>query len=123
MCSTLSYNMYYCYHIYLSTNLFSGQNVNSYRDTSQPHNSSPIRLAKGFKTVYKLPQSGLQFAELLDRVADVNSEIRIRFTSPHPKDFPDDVMYNLSCLFFKLYYILAQGLVSTQHHLTALTHF
>lgn len=34
----------------------------------------------------------ISFAELLDRVADINPEMRIRFTSPHPKDFSDDVL-------------------------------
>lgn len=65
--------------------------MNSYRDTSQSKDSEPARLAKGFKTVYKLPQRGIPFAELLDQVADINPEMRIRFTSPHPKDFPDEV--------------------------------
>ncbi len=34
----------------------------------------------------------VSFAELLDRVADVDPEMRVRFTSPHPKDFSDDVL-------------------------------
>ena len=41
-----------------------GQNVNSYRDGNQ------------------------DFAHLLDRVSQVEGIRRIRFTSPHPKDFP-----------------------------------
>nr|CAI5853972.1 unnamed protein product [Callosobruchus analis] len=49
-----------------------GQNVNSYS--------------------YKPKRGGLRFADLLDRVARVNPEMRIRFTSPHPKDFPDEVV-------------------------------
>ncbi|CAH1955501.1 unnamed protein product [Acanthoscelides obtectus] len=49
-----------------------GQNVNSYR----------LKPKKG----------GLRFADLLNRVAAVNPEMRIRFTSPHPKDFPDEVV-------------------------------
>lgn len=36
--------------------------------------------------------SGLRFAELLDQVAEVAPEIRFRFTSPHPKDFPDPLL-------------------------------
>jgi tRNA A37 methylthiotransferase MiaB len=36
--------------------------------------------------------SGLRFAELLDQVADVAPEVRFRFTSPHPKDFPDPLL-------------------------------
>src|SRR3989304_5400798 len=42
-----------------------GQNVNSYRD----------------------PRQGKSFAELLDAVHEVEGIQRIRFTSPHPKDF------------------------------------
>lgn len=69
-----------------------GQNVNSYRDISQQNEISNITsLAKGFKTVYKLKKGGLRFADLLVRVAKIHPELRVRFTSPHPKDFPDEV--------------------------------
>jgi MiaB/RimO family radical SAM methylthiotransferase len=34
----------------------------------------------------------MRFGELLDLVADVDPEMRVRFTSPHPKDFPDEVL-------------------------------
>jgi len=34
---------------------------------------------------------GVRFAELLDRVARAAPEMRVRFTSPHPKDFPTAV--------------------------------
>ena len=37
-------------------------------------------------------ENALLFAELLDEVAGVDPEMRVRFTSPHPKDFPDDVL-------------------------------
>ena len=47
---------------------------------------------QGFKSVYKPRRAGRQFAELLDAVAAVDPEMRIRFTSPHPKDFSDDVI-------------------------------
>lgn len=74
-----------------------GQNVNSYRDVtnqSDTYNlSSSTNLAKGFKTVYKSKIGGRRFADLLEKVADVNPEMRIRFTSPHPKDFPDEVIH------------------------------
>lgn len=68
-----------------------GQNVNSYRDKSVRVESS-ISLSRGFRTVYKPKTGGLTFDILLDKVAQVNPEVRIRFTSPHPKDFPDEVL-------------------------------
>lgn len=71
-----------------------GQNVNSYRDaTTESHFfPSETKLASGFKTVYKPKKGGMRFAELLDQVSQIDPEVRIRFTSPHPKDFPDEVL-------------------------------
>jgi tRNA-2-methylthio-N6-dimethylallyladenosine synthase len=45
-----------------------GQNVNSYR------------------------HEGRTFADLIKAVADIPGIRRVRFTSPHPKDFPDDLL-------------------------------
>ncbi|XP_053610797.1 mitochondrial tRNA methylthiotransferase CDK5RAP1 [Plodia interpunctella] len=73
-----------------------GQNVNSYRDISQPTEKKDTQMAKGFKTVYKTKTGGLRFADLLDRVSAVDPEIRIRFTAAHPKDFPDEVLRVIS---------------------------
>uniref|UniRef100_A0A8I5TC80 Mitochondrial tRNA methylthiotransferase CDK5RAP1 n=1 Tax=Pongo abelii TaxID=9601 RepID=A0A8I5TC80_PONAB len=71
-----------------------GQNVNSFRDNSevQFNNAVPTNLSRGFTTNYKTKQGGLRFAHLLDQVSRVDPEMRIRFTSPHPKDFPDEVL-------------------------------
>lgn len=51
--------------------------------------------AQGYKQVTLLGQNvnsyasgGADFADLLQRVADVDGIRRVRFTSPHPKDFP-----------------------------------
>lgn len=71
-----------------------GQNVNSYRDTSETNfYDTKTNLVKGFNTVYKNKLGGLRFSDLLDRVSRINPEMRIRFTSPHPKDFPDEVVH------------------------------
>ena len=76
-----------------------GQNVNSYRDTKEsrvygiPDVDKPVSLRDGFKTVYKTKYGGRRFSELLDRVSQVDQEMRIRFTAAHPKDFPDEVTF------------------------------
>lgn len=69
-----------------------GQNVNSYFDKSgegeSAHENTP-----GFMELYKLRQgNGTRFAELLELVAQTAPGVRIRFTSPHPKDFPSNVL-------------------------------
>ncbi|XP_044758822.1 CDK5RAP1-like protein [Coccinella septempunctata] len=75
-----------------------GQNVNSYRDISKSNGEvslipAPTKLTKGFQTVYKPKVGGLRFSHLIEKVAKIDPEVRIRFTSPHPKDFPDDLLY------------------------------
>ena len=92
-----------------------GQNVNSYNylgdgedSLSNPQYSLTGRLdeqelSTGFtqpcKQGYsagpdlKSRKQGVRFEELLKRVAEVDPEIRIRFQSPHPKDFPDDLLH------------------------------
>ncbi|XP_047396530.1 mitochondrial tRNA methylthiotransferase CDK5RAP1 isoform X2 [Sciurus carolinensis] len=71
-----------------------GQNVNSFRDSSeiQFNNAVSTNLSRGFTANYKAKQGGLRFSHLLDQVSRVDPEMRIRFTSPHPKDFPDEVL-------------------------------
>ncbi|KAK9904127.1 hypothetical protein WJX75_005094 [Coccomyxa subellipsoidea] len=76
-----------------------GQNVNSYADMTPTarvlsgNKTSTSYYAEGFSSVYKPRRHGaVDFAELLERVATAAPEMRIRFTSPHPKDFSDDVL-------------------------------
>ncbi|KAF9298355.1 CDK5 regulatory subunit associated protein 1 [Linnemannia elongata] len=75
-----------------------GQNVNSYRDTSK----DGVELSEGvgaelsnsgFNTIYKRKDGGMRFTELLDKVSLIDPEMRIRFTSPHPKDFPTALLH------------------------------
>uniref|UniRef100_A0A7N8WS84 Mitochondrial tRNA methylthiotransferase CDK5RAP1 n=1 Tax=Mastacembelus armatus TaxID=205130 RepID=A0A7N8WS84_9TELE len=88
-----------------------GQNVNSYRDMSEEqfYGSDMTKLSRGFKTVYQTKQGGLRFSDLLDQVSRIDPDMRIRFTSPHPKDFPDEV----------LHLIAERGNICKQIHLPA----
>jgi MiaB/RimO family radical SAM methylthiotransferase len=75
-----------------------GQNVNSYHDkatASLPsYSGQGYQSARGFRNMYRLRDGeGVRFTELLDRVTSAVPEMRVRFTSPHPKDFPDDLLY------------------------------
>ena len=50
-------------------------------------------MLQSFQSVYKPKRSGtVSFAELLDAVAGVDPEMRVRFTSPHPKEFSDEIL-------------------------------
>ena len=78
-----------------------GQNVNSYHDNQQL-GASMIQQdeaegshanSAGFSEMFKVREgSGARFADLMDMVSDAAPEIRFRFTSPHPKDFPDSIL-------------------------------
>jgi len=69
-----------------------GQNVNSYFFKTNG-TGDDYEIADGFSDIYSLRRgSGVRFGELLERVARVDPTIRVRFTSPHPKDFTDDVL-------------------------------
>ncbi|PVU94355.1 hypothetical protein BB561_002613 [Smittium simulii] len=77
-----------------------GQNVNSYRDTSYVEDSkakgiseAPYELSRGFSTIYKKKEGGRRFSDLLELVSKVDPEMKIMFTSPHPKDFPDRLLH------------------------------
>ena len=68
-----------------------GQNVNSYHDKTTGSNSyEPSN--PGFKNMYKRSGSGMYFTDLMDSVSRIDSSVRIRFTSPHPKDFPERLL-------------------------------
>lgn len=91
-----------------------GQNVNSYFDQKSAsivgNAATEYEVAEGFTQRAKRKEmkagssaevdisasdsdfKGVRFGELLLRVSEIDPEMRIRFQSPHPKDFPDDVL-------------------------------
>jgi len=61
-----------------------GQNVDSYKWTEPAEDSAPQ------------PASAVTFANLLERVAQIHPDLRIRFSTSHPKDITDEVLYTMA---------------------------
>lgn len=78
-----------------------GQNVNGFHDTSPqsailyPSNVRYKTSSSGFTNLFQSrnrERAGARFSDLLMSVAAISPDLRVRFTSPHPKDFPIDVL-------------------------------
>lgn len=65
-----------------------GQNVDSYKWSSATNAKLQIERA-GHRDV-------VTFAHLLERVAQVHPDLRVRFSTSHPKDITDDVLYTMA---------------------------
>lgn len=65
-----------------------GQNVDSYKWSPEENNKLQLE-KKGISRV-------VNFANLLDRVAQVHPDLRIRFSTSHPKDITDEVLYTMA---------------------------
>lgn len=66
-----------------------GQNVDSYK-------WSPNTNLKGKAQIEKAEElEVVNFAQLLEMVAKVNPELRVRFSTSHPKDITNDVLYTM----------------------------
>ncbi len=74
-----------------------GQNVDSYLWSSNPDVISLIAEKKAVKKGVDLDQVELvNFAGLLERVAQVSPDLRIRFSTSHPKDMTDEVLHTMA---------------------------
>ncbi|MBU8891319.1 MAG: tRNA (N6-isopentenyl adenosine(37)-C2)-methylthiotransferase MiaB [Bacteroidales bacterium] len=62
-----------------------GQNVDSYNWKSEDHD---LTAGKQGRTI--------KFAQLLEMVAKISSTLRIRFSTSHPKDMSDDVLFTMA---------------------------
>ena len=74
-----------------------GQNVNSYHDRRGSKNSSSHNTYRtsndGFSNMFRTRHGdGHRFADLLEAVSSLSPELRVRFTSPHPKDYPPELL-------------------------------
>lgn len=65
-----------------------GQNVDSYK-WSPEENNKKLLDKKGITAT-------VTFADLLERVAQVNPLLRVRFSTSHPKDITDQVLYTMA---------------------------
>jgi len=64
-----------------------GQNVDSYCWSGTENNKARLKKS-GVKNV-------ILFSDLLDKVAYIHPELRIRFSTSHPKDITDEVIYTI----------------------------
>jgi tRNA-2-methylthio-N6-dimethylallyladenosine synthase len=65
-----------------------GQNVDSYKWSPEENNKAYLE-KKGINDV-------VNFAMLLQMVAEVSPDLRIRFSTSHPKDITDDVLHTMA---------------------------
>ena len=65
-----------------------GQNVDSYRWSEEENNKAWIEK----KEIHQV----FTFAQLLERVALVSPDLRVRFSTSHPKDITDDVLHTMA---------------------------
>lgn len=65
-----------------------GQNVDSYKWSAEENNKAWIE-KKGVNNI-------TNFAQLLEQVAQINPDLRIRFSTSHPKDITDDVLHTMA---------------------------
>ncbi len=102
-----------------ATNLFNqgyrevtllGQNVDSYKASLNSSNGGSWETASSLLKENTIKKSELQspskgrggeakvvtFAQLLERVAQVNPLLRVRFSTSHPKDITDEVLYTMA---------------------------
>lgn len=64
-----------------------GQNVDSYKWSAMENNKARLEM--------KGPGEVITFAQLLEKVAEVDPQLRVRFSTSHPKDITDDVLHTM----------------------------
>ncbi|MBS1555987.1 MAG: tRNA (N6-isopentenyl adenosine(37)-C2)-methylthiotransferase MiaB [Bacteroidetes bacterium] len=65
-----------------------GQNVDSYKWSEEENNKARLEKINQVEVV--------NFANLLERVALVHPDLRVRFSTSHPKDITDEVLYTMA---------------------------
>jgi len=65
-----------------------GQNVDSYKWSAEENNKARLEKTDN--------QDVVTFAHLLDQVARIHPDLRVRFSTSHPKDITDDVLHTMA---------------------------
>lgn len=65
-----------------------GQNVDSYKWSAEENNKARLEKSGNDQVV--------NFANLLAWVAEIHPDLRVRFSTSHPKDITDDVLYTMA---------------------------
>ena len=66
-----------------------GQNVDSYKWSANTDLKGKAQIEKANE------QEVVNFARLLEKVANVHQDLRVRFSTSHPKDITDEVLYTM----------------------------
>ena len=62
-----------------------GQNVDSYKWSKETNNKKKLEKSNDIKDI-------INFSDLLEMVAKINPDLRVRFSTSHPKDITNDVL-------------------------------
>jgi tRNA-2-methylthio-N6-dimethylallyladenosine synthase len=74
-----------------------GQNVDSYKSSRSVGRPRPQR-GSNLQDGIDSPSGGqgaVTFSDLLEMVAEIHPDLRVRFSTSHPKDITDDVLYTI----------------------------
>ncbi|WP_020526290.1 tRNA (N6-isopentenyl adenosine(37)-C2)-methylthiotransferase MiaB [Flexithrix dorotheae] len=71
-----------------------GQNVDSYKWSAIDELKSKAQIEKKEKEGVEV--QSVNFANLLEMVAEIDPDLRVRFSTSHPKDITDEVLYTMA---------------------------
>ncbi|GAB4041377.1 tRNA (N6-isopentenyl adenosine(37)-C2)-methylthiotransferase MiaB [Spirosoma jeollabukense] len=73
-----------------------GQNVDSYKWQGSESEGLAVENSSAAMPTAPSPMPIVTFAHLLEMVARIHPELRVRFSTSHPKDITDDVLYTMA---------------------------
>ena len=73
-----------------------GQNVDSYKWNDERRMMNDELASNQMDSSFIIHHSSLSFAGLLELVAQIHPDLRVRFSTSHPKDITDDVLHTMA---------------------------